>query len=63
MAAVKKGTEEFHDRLKAEGYVIYAGQGNLARSIFRVSTMGAITYADMTRFLSAVRNAIDRLVT
>lgn len=51
--------EEFHDRLKAQGYVIYAGQGNLASSIFRVSTMGAITHADMTRFLSAVKNAID----
>ena len=52
--------EEFHNRLKAEGYVIYAGQGNLARSIFRVSTMGAITYADMTRFLAAVSNVLDR---
>ena len=46
--------EEFHDRLKARGYVIYAGQGNLARSIFRVSTMGAITHADMERFLAVV---------
>ena len=44
--------EEFHDRLKAQGYVIYGGQGNLASFIFRVSTMGAITYADMRRFLA-----------
>ncbi|MDJ0733360.1 MAG: 2-aminoethylphosphonate aminotransferase [Nostocaceae cyanobacterium] len=47
--------EQFHDYLKAQGYVIYAGQGNLARSIFRVSTMGAITHADMERFLGAVK--------
>ncbi len=52
--------EEFHDRLKARGYVIYAGQGNLTRSIFRVSTMGAITHADMERFLDVVKNAINR---
>ena len=51
--------EEFHDRLKARGYVIYAGQGNLTRSIFRVSTMGAITHADMERFLAVVKNAIS----
>ncbi len=44
----------FHDRLKANGFVIYAGQGKLAKSIFRVSTMGAITCQDMERFLAVV---------
>jgi aspartate aminotransferase-like enzyme len=34
--------EDFHDRLKEDGLVIYAGQGTLAKSIFRVYTMGAI---------------------
>jgi 2-aminoethylphosphonate-pyruvate transaminase len=43
-----------HDRLKAQGFVIYAGQGGLAQSIFRVSTMGAITAGDMHRFVAAV---------
>ena len=51
--------EEFHDQLKAQGYVVYAGQGNLACSIFRVSTMGAITYADMERFLVTVKKMIN----
>jgi 2-aminoethylphosphonate-pyruvate transaminase len=45
---------QFHAYLKAEGYVIYAGQNNLARSIFRVSTMGAITRQDLEKFLLAV---------
>ncbi|MBD0261651.1 MAG: 2-aminoethylphosphonate--pyruvate transaminase [Tolypothrix sp. Co-bin9] len=50
--------DEFHDKLKAQGYVIYFGQGDLAKSIFRVSTMGAITYADMERFLAVVKQII-----
>ncbi len=51
--------EEFHDQLKAQDYVIYAGQGTLAQSIFRVSTMGAIARADMERFLAVVKQIID----
>ncbi|MGE0386714.1 MAG: 2-aminoethylphosphonate aminotransferase [Gammaproteobacteria bacterium] len=43
-----------HDRLKARGFVIYAGQGSFAESIFRVSTMGAIVEADMHRFVDAM---------
>lgn len=50
--------DEFHDKLKAQGYVIYFGQGDLAKSIFRVSTMGAITAADMERFLAVVKQII-----
>jgi 2-aminoethylphosphonate-pyruvate transaminase len=41
-----------------QGFVIYAGQGTLAKSIFRVSTMGAIAHADMERFLAVVRQII-----
>jgi 2-aminoethylphosphonate-pyruvate transaminase len=52
--------EEFHDQLKAENYVIYSGQGNLAQSIFRVSTMGAITQADMERFVDVVQQIISK---
>jgi 2-aminoethylphosphonate-pyruvate transaminase len=33
---------ELHDKLKAEGFVIYAGQGNLAASVFRIAHMGEI---------------------
>jgi aspartate aminotransferase-like enzyme len=38
--------------------VIYAGQGALARNIFRVSTMGAIKAADMERFLTAMEEIV-----
>jgi 2-aminoethylphosphonate-pyruvate transaminase len=47
--------EQLHDHLKDQGFVIYSGQGALARSIFRISTMGAITAADMDRLLDAFR--------
>jgi 2-aminoethylphosphonate-pyruvate transaminase len=50
--------EEFHDQLKAQDYIIYSGQGNLAQSIFRVSTMGAITQSDMERFIVVIQQII-----
>jgi 2-aminoethylphosphonate-pyruvate transaminase len=40
-----------HDALKAEGFVIYAGQGDLSKTLFRISTMGQVTAADMNRLL------------
>jgi 2-aminoethylphosphonate-pyruvate transaminase len=51
--------DEFHDQLKAQDYVIYGGQGTLAQSIFRVSTMGAIDRADMERFVGVVKQLIN----
>ena len=42
-----------HDRLKEQGFIIYAGQGDFARSIFRISLMGAIARADIERLLAA----------
>lgn len=41
--------------LQDQGFVIYPGQGALARSIFRISTMGAVMPADMDRILAAFR--------
>ena len=46
--------DSLHDHLKAEGFVIYAGQGGLAESIFRISTMGALDGADVDRLVAAV---------
>lgn len=40
-----------HDGLKARGFVIYAGQGNLSKTLFRISTMGALTPADMKELI------------
>ncbi len=42
---------QLHDALKAEGFVIYAGQGPLSKTLFRISTMGALTRADIDRLL------------
>ena len=42
---------ELHDALKARGFVIYAGQGALSKTLFRISTMGDLTAADMDRLL------------
>jgi 2-aminoethylphosphonate-pyruvate transaminase len=40
-----------HDALKAQGFVIYAGQGQLSESLFRISTMGHIVAADIHRLI------------
>ncbi len=42
-----------HDALKAAGFVIYAGQGDLSKTLFRISTMGHLSSADMDRLVAA----------
>ncbi len=42
-----------HDELKKDGFVIYAGQGDLSKTLFRISTMGHLTGADMNRLLAS----------
>ena len=41
-----------HDELKAGGFVIYAGQGSLSETLFRISTMGYLTRPDIDRLLT-----------
>ena len=48
--------EQVHDALKARGFVIYAGQGELRKTIFRIANMGAITDDDVTRLIEALRS-------
>ncbi len=43
-----------HDSLKADGFVIYAGQGGLSTSLFRISTMGAMGATDIDRLVDSV---------
>lgn len=43
--------QTLHDRLRAQGYVIYAGQGNLENKIFRIANMGALTEQQFVEFL------------
>jgi 2-aminoethylphosphonate-pyruvate transaminase len=44
-----------HDALKARGFVIYAGQGELYKAMFRIANMGAIGDDDLTRLVAALR--------
>jgi 2-aminoethylphosphonate-pyruvate transaminase len=46
--------EALHDGLKARGFVVYEGQGRLAREVFRVANMGHLTPADFDGFLTAL---------
>jgi 2-aminoethylphosphonate-pyruvate transaminase len=48
-----------HDGLKARGYVIYAGQGQLESKIFRVANMGALSEADLKGFLAAFQSVLE----
>jgi 2-aminoethylphosphonate-pyruvate transaminase len=43
-----------HDGLKARGFVIYEGQGRLARDLFRVANMGHLRRDDFDRFVVAL---------
>ena len=49
---------ELHDGLKQQGFVIYAGQGDLAAQLFRISTMGEICDYDLARLEQALRIVI-----
>jgi 2-aminoethylphosphonate-pyruvate transaminase len=43
---------KLHHELKAGGFVIYAGQGDLSKTLFRISTMGHLSRADIDRLLT-----------
>lgn len=49
-----------HDRLKARGYVIYAGQGHLESKIFRVANIGALEDRHIHGFLDAFQEVIEK---
>lgn len=53
--------EQLHDGLKAQGFVIYAGQGGLASEIFRISTMGNIEAVDIDRLVESVARLIGKV--
>jgi 2-aminoethylphosphonate-pyruvate transaminase len=48
-----------HDRLKEKGFVIYAGQKKLSKSIFRIANMGDITTEEFQRLLDTLRNCLS----
>lgn len=49
-----------HDALKADGITIYAGPGDLAKTMFRIAVMGAITADDLHRMLDRCRAVLRR---
>lgn len=49
---------KLHEALKRRGFVIYAGQSKLKKTIFRIANMGQITSADARRFLAALKSAL-----
>jgi 2-aminoethylphosphonate-pyruvate transaminase len=51
--------EELHDKLKTAGFVIYAGQGGFAKSLFRISCMGNISVHDVKRYVDEMKNIVD----
>ncbi|MGH8205765.1 MAG: 2-aminoethylphosphonate aminotransferase [Steroidobacteraceae bacterium] len=49
-----------HDALKAQGFIIYAGQGSLSKTLFRISTMGEVTSSEIARLVSGFGEALRR---
>jgi len=43
-----------HDRLKEQGFIIYAGQGHFSDSMFRIAHMGAIRDSDVKELNQAL---------
>lgn len=54
------GYARLHDELKRDGFVIYAGQGPLAATLFRVATMGDVSDADYGRFVQSLGMCVAR---
>jgi 2-aminoethylphosphonate-pyruvate transaminase len=49
---------QLHDALKSDGFIIYAGQGNLSKTLFRISTMGDLQAADIDRLLNCFKRLL-----
>jgi 2-aminoethylphosphonate-pyruvate transaminase len=49
---------QLHDYLKANGFIIYAGQGELAKTIFRISIMGDIFLQDLDKLIDLFKQLI-----
>ena len=51
--------EEFHDRIKSEGYIVYAGKGILHDRVFQVANIGALKRGHVDAFLEALRRIME----
>ncbi len=50
--------DQLHDHLKTNGFIIYAGQGELAKSIFRISIMGDISLKDLENLVDLFKEIL-----
>ena len=55
------GFGELHGELRRRAFVIYAAQGPLASTAFRVAVMGALPEAALERFVEAIADTISVL--
>lgn len=46
--------QKIHDQLKKSGFVIYAGQGGLEQTIFRIANMGDIQDSEIYKFIQTL---------
>ena len=51
--------ETLHDKLKEAGFVIYAGQGDFAKSLFRISCMGEMNEDDLSMFNEEMKKIVS----
>ncbi|NEP56474.1 MAG: 2-aminoethylphosphonate--pyruvate transaminase [Symploca sp. SIO2G7] len=52
--------QQIHDALKDAGFIIYAGQGGLKNSIFRIANMGDIQPDDTQHLLDCFHNLFEQ---
>lgn len=53
--------DALHDAMKAEGYIIYGGLGEAAKTSFRVCALGALTIKALEGFTEVLQRTIDRV--
>ena len=52
--------DRLHDQMKEAGYVIYAGQGDLRKEMFRISNMGLISDSELDGVIETLDKIINR---
>ncbi|MGA2971962.1 MAG: aminotransferase class V-fold PLP-dependent enzyme [Candidatus Bathyarchaeia archaeon] len=53
--------QTLHDKLKEEGFIIYAGMGAMESKFFRIGNMGALTLDEINRFLDSMKSIVKKL--
>jgi len=48
-----------HDNLKERGFIIYAGQGELNKTIFRIANMGELTMNDLEALIKNLQDVLS----